>query len=310
MPSKRSRSKDRERKRKARQDLTEEEAERERQKTKARVKEIRGKQSTAQKELAKNEAKIRMRNFRKIHQSEKKVKKELGEEEIEFKKILDKKMKRYSRSQRTKEDIKNENLKSREGMKDFREFGRLKNFEKRSKKNKSELSDWKEYFEKGEKYSSFLQGKKPDLIEILNQEIREEKEREREKREQERKKKEEKDKKRKEGEWEYNGETGEWYWTGEKEPVIEEDFCTFKPLSEEEKKKSEETEKLHFEWWKEIRTRERNERRREKYRQLKEKMNTPIDPIPRAELCPYEKLRESNIKEREEAMRKSGYFQD
>ena len=39
-------------------------------------------------------------------------------------------------------------------------------------------------------------------------------------------------------------------------------------------------------------------------------MNTHIDPIPRAELCPYEKLRESNIKEREEAMRKSGYFQD
>ena len=111
-----------------------------------------------------------------------------------------------TRSQRKKEDIKNENFKSMEGMRDFREFGRLKNFEKRSKKNKSEISDWKEYFEKGEKYSSFLQGKKPDLIEIVNQEIREEKEREREKREQERKKKEEKDKKRKEGEWEYNGE--------------------------------------------------------------------------------------------------------
>ena len=121
-------------------------------------------------------------------------------------------------------------------MKDFREFGRLKNFEKRSKKNKSELSDWKEYFEKGEKYSSFLQGKKPDLIEIINQKIREEKEREREKREQERKRKEEENKKRKEGDWDYNGETGEWYWIGQKEQVIEDDYCTFNPFPRKKRK--------------------------------------------------------------------------
>ena len=39
-------------------------------------------------------------------------------------------------------------------------------------------------------------------------------------------------------------------------------------------------------------------------------MATPLDPLPETELCPYEKLRESNIKEREEAMLESGFFED
>ena len=39
-------------------------------------------------------------------------------------------------------------------------------------------------------------------------------------------------------------------------------------------------------------------------------MKIPIDPLPESELCPYEKLRENNIKERLEAMRKCGFFED
>ena len=36
----------------------------------------------------------------------------------------------------------------------------------------------------------------------------------------------------------------------------------------------------------------------------------PIDPLPERELCQYEKIRESIIKEREEAMAKSKFFED
>ena len=46
------------------------------------------------------------------------------------------------------------------------------------------------------------------------------------------------------------------------------------------------------------------------YREFREKMKIPIDPLPESELCPYEKLRENNIKERLEAMRKCGFFED
>ena len=39
-------------------------------------------------------------------------------------------------------------------------------------------------------------------------------------------------------------------------------------------------------------------------------MNKPIDPLPVTGLCEYEKLRMSNIKEREEAMVAAGFFED
>ena len=39
-------------------------------------------------------------------------------------------------------------------------------------------------------------------------------------------------------------------------------------------------------------------------------MKIPIDPLPESELCPYEKLRANNIKERLDAMRKCGFFED
>ena len=37
-------------------------------------------------------------------------------------------------------------------------------------------------------------------------------------------------------------------------------------------------------------------------------MKAPLDPLPIRPLCEYEELREKNIKEREEAMAKSGFF--
>ena len=103
---------------------------------------------------------------------------------------------------------------------------------------------------------------------------------------------------------------GEWYWTGENEPPENTDTFSYEPLTEEEKRQVKESEDLHFKWWAQERANERNEKRRQKYREYREKMKIPIDPLPESELCPYEKLRENNIKERLEAMRKCGFFED
>ena len=43
---------------------------------------------------------------------------------------------------------------------------------------------------------------------------------------------------------------------------------------------------------------------------MKAAMKTPILPLPENEQCDYEKIREGNIKEREEAMQESGFFED
>ena len=39
-------------------------------------------------------------------------------------------------------------------------------------------------------------------------------------------------------------------------------------------------------------------------------LNSHIGPFPEKELCDYEKLRERNIKEREQGMEESGFFED
>ena len=76
---------------------------------------------------------------------------------------------------------------------------------------------------KGKKHEEKLENIKPDVVEQVNQKIREDKERERKRKEE-----------RKKGEWDCNGESGEWYWTGENEPGID-TFCYPEPTEEEKK---------------------------------------------------------------------------
>lgn len=47
-----------------------------------------------------------------------------------------------------------------------------------------------------------------------------------------------------------------------------------------------------------------------KNEELKAAMNIPVTPNPETELSDYEKLRNSNIEERHQAMAESGYFVD
>ena len=64
-------------------------------------------------------------------------------------------------------------------MKIFKEKGRVFEFQKRSKHNETELSDFMNFKKRGKSYWDFLDNAKPDIVERLNQEIRKEKERER-----------------------------------------------------------------------------------------------------------------------------------
>ena len=52
------------------------------------------------------------------------------------------------------------------------------------------------------------------------------------------------------------------------------------------------------------------EKRRQKERENKEAMATPINALPERELCDYEKLRLNNIEERQMAMMECGFFED
>ena len=61
--------------------------------------------------------------------------------------------------------------------------------------------------------------------------------------------------------------------------------------------------------FKEQKKEEDKEKRKLKLLERKKEMNRPIDPFPKQQLCEYERLREKNIKEREEAMAASGLFE-
>ena len=55
--------------------------------------------------------------------------------------------------------------------------------------------------------------------------------------------------------------------------------------------------------------REQRQKKEKERREALEALNKPLDPLPLRELCEHEKLRESIIKEREEAMAKCGFSQ-
>ena len=60
----------------------------------------------------------------------------------------------------------------------------------------------------------------------------------------------------------------------------------------------------------EERKQQRREKKKEKDKERKEAMGKPVNPLPAQEMCQYEKIRESIIKEREEAMANCNFFED
>ena len=151
------------------------------------------------------------------------------------------------------------------------------------------------------RFENKLLGERPDIVMLLNEKAREEKEKERNRKEMI---------KNEGGEWIQNGEYGDYYWSGDGEPNWENDSFEDEQLTAkqiEEFKRQESEEDLEM---KRIRKFEEREKQRIKQEERKKRMKTPLDPLPENELSDYEKLRDRNIKEREQAMIDSGFFED
>ena len=110
------------------------------------------------------------------------------------------------------------------------------------------------------------------------------------------------------GEWVFNSEYSEYYWIGEGEPKVYEEKLYEAP-NDEELKAIRQQEELLFQELRQKKNEERKEKRKQKMEEIKNAMKRPINPLPESELCDYEKLREKNIKEREDAMRESGFYE-
>ena len=89
----------------------------------------------------------------------------------------------------------------------LKEKGRIRDFERRDTTNNTEMSDWKDFMKKGKSYSDLITKAKPDLVERLNQEIREEKEKDS-------KRKEDEEKEEKGGRRNYNVEYDDYFCVG------------------------------------------------------------------------------------------------
>ena len=284
----------------------------------ARTKENRANQTEDERQKERNNLRERVRNLRTRktveeiatdNQKAKKGMRELrskqSEDENQIKqyiKIVDKHKKRESRAKRSGKEHLMQNLQSKKGMRMLKSKGRQYDFQRRVNKNKTESLDWKGFLQRGEKYRELLENEKPDIVEQLNEQIRNDKERER-------KWKEEENKKDKQGRWEHRAESDEYFWTGEQDPDLGDTFCNT-PLTEEDKKSIREEEKRENEWFVKERKELLKVKRKQKERDRKEAMANPIDPLPEHELCEYEKVRENIIKEREKAMIESGFFED
>ena len=183
----------------------------------------------------------------------------------------------------------------------FKSLGRIKEFSARniSFRNMDDIVQWRNFMYRSERHKEQVSQSRPDIVARINESIRLAKEEDRQKEE-----------KYKNGEWHYHGESDEWYWTGENEPEYGDDHFVHEAPTEEEKRLDKEAEERWMEAEIEERKHEKRLKREMKEREQREAMKKPLDPLPERELCDYEKLRESNINERQEAMAKCKFFQD
>ena len=264
------------------------------------------KRSKSKEREKKRKARLKMSEEAKAKEVEKarigmeKVRANRSVAQAEFAKIENKHKMREKRKTRSGKEHLIQNLKAKKGMQILETEGRMVKFSSRAGEKPAEGKDWENYFRRGKQFECELEIRRPDIVNILNEKNREKKERERAREERV---------KEDGGEWVCDGEYG-YYWSGEGEPKSENDSFKNEVLTQErieELRKEEEEQDAAI---KKIRKEEEKEKRRLREKVRKESMNIPLDPLPERELCAYEKYREKNIKEREEAMSESGYFDD
>ena len=193
-----------------------------------RIQKIRAAQTEDEKEVA--------RIYNKIEHKYQRADK--SEEKKEFDRINQKHSMRNMRQKQSGKEHLLHNLKAKQGMKILKEEGNLKDFAPRSRTNRGtrldmDLNDWDEFKKQSETHAELLEKKKPDVGCQLNEKwrkIREEKDNQKKKREDAEKK----------GEFVYNAENDEYFWSGpeadkpdlEFEDTFCYDFC--EPLTEEQ----------------------------------------------------------------------------
>jgi hypothetical protein len=175
-----------------------------------------------------------------------------------------------------------QNLKAKEGMQMLETERRIVKFSRRSGGKPSETRDWENYSKRNKKFKHELETRKPDIMTIINEKAREEKEKERAREERV---------KEDGGEWLHDGENG-YFWKGGGEPLFENDSFADEVLTKEridELRKEEEEEDAAI---KKRNKEEQNEQKRLKEEVRKEAMKIPLDPLPERDLVPYEKYRD------------------
>ena len=240
------------------------------------------------------------KELEKARERMEKVASEKSHAEAEFYNIAQKHKMRERRKNRSGKEHLIDNLQAKIGMQMLKSEGRMVEFSRRSEGKKSEITDWKTYRNRGESFEHELRNKRPDIVEILNEKAREEKEKERAREERV---------KEDGGEWVHDGENG-YFWSGEGEPPSENDSFENEVLTQEKLKELRKEEQEQDEAIKKFRNEENKKLRRLKEEERRKSMSIPLDPLPERDLCEYEKIRENNISEREKAMYESGFFED
>lgn len=226
----------------------------------------------------------------------------------EFEKIEKKHWMRKFRSQRTEEEKLKDNIASKEGMQDLREKGRIRKYHQRTEKNRDEKDDWERFTRKSEEHKKMAKKSKPDIVELINEKEREEKELLRQKKENKKDENEDED----EDNWIFSAEYGEYIWVGdpEKQPIYANQDLDFTPPTEEELLLVRQQDEIWCEEIKKERKEKVKEKRKMKLEKLKDAMRIPVIPPPQSALSEYEKLRNNNIKEINQAMQEAGFFDD
>ena len=319
---------DKEKKSQSRAQLTEEEKEeikkRDRER-KAKLRMERKQQKEFEKRKKSEEDRDRQieKEMERARNSETKQRANRSEEEAEFHRIQQLLLMRTLREARNGKEHLLDNLKAKKGMREFHQNGRVKDLEERSFRDIDEETIWYKFWRIGPRFRSVLQVKKPELAKKLEE--RQEKDHQ----EREKMLQQHKDKLR-EGMWMLNPQTEEYYWTGENPPP-EGEYELYngeddverttdewgRPLNKErDEREYKEWMDLQSKWYKEEmearkkeKIAEKNKRQRERYQKIKEELKQRIE-LPELEKSEYELLRERNIKEREEAMKTSGWFSD
>ena len=240
----------------------------------------------------------------------------LSLEELEYERIASAVRMLKLRKKRTRKEHLLDKMKAQKGMRILKEEGRVKVYRERESRGSDKMTLWRKFSLNNAERKLVLAKRNPEMakkLELEEEMKRIEAKREREKREEELKLRKEK-RLRDGGIWEYDFLCGEYYWDGEGPPILEHNDDQDDPYTEEENRdclrRAEAALEKAYEDEKRKKREERAELKRAWRQQQKEKLQEPIN-IEQSDIASaYEKLRDQNMKEREEAMKESGLFDD